>query len=553
MSISFHYRIWVLGLLICSPPVFAAQAESDPAEIALGERLFLETRFAQFFYAQGQGGDPVMEHTETVDGVLPGPFARQSMNCAACHLVDQQLDARNAGMRTYSDFARRSPIPQRRDGKTHAVRNSPPLVNASLPRRGGPLFHFDGEFSTLHELVKETYIGRNYGWLPDERDQAIRHFATIIRSDDGAGALAQEFGGAYRIVLKGVDASIPEALRLPEAYRIDVETASDEEIFEQVTRLTEVYVEALEFTRADDGAFTGSPYDQFLMKNGLPRQPRNGESAAAYSQRLLREIRRLNSPQFVMSQDHQFTFHEQEYLFGPKELKGMLLFFSRSSHGERSQRQAGNCVACHAPPAFTDFALHNTGVTQFEYDGIHGQGSFTRLFIPSLQTRNRNLLKWLPASAQHPNALEPFRAIPSIDRPGATDLGVWNIFANPDAPRAQRKLRRLLCREQLRANGPSAQVGWRSKFQCKKTTLLQRSIATFKTPGLRDLGHSAPYMHNGQFDSLEAVIQFYITVSEQVRSGDLRNPAPALRRIHLRSEDVIPIAAFLRALNEDYE
>jgi len=550
---SIKTGLMTLCLALLANPVFAEEAESDPAEIAIGERLFLETRFAQFFFAHGQGGDPVMDITETVNSALPGPFAGQSMNCAACHLVDQQLETPGGGMRTYNDFARRSPIPWREDGKTHAVRNSPPLVNASLPRRGGPLFHFDGEFSTLHDLVKATYTGRNYGWLPGERAQAIRHFAAVIRNDDGAGELAQEFGGAYRIVLKGTAPSLPEELRLPEEFRIDVDIASDEEIFERVTRITAAYVQDLEFSRSENGAFNLSPYDSFLAKNALPRQPREGESDERYSRRLLKKIKHLKHPQFVTAEDAEFAFHNQPFVFGTTELEGMKLFFSRSGHGGRSQRKAGNCVACHAAPDFTDFSLHNTGITQFEYDGIHGDGTFEELFIPSLDVRNSDPLAWLPATETHPNAMEPFRAIPSGERPGATDLGVWNIFANPDFPGSQKKLRRLLCREQFRALMHASHIDRRHKRLCRKPALLERSIAAFKTPGLRDLGHAAPYMHNGQLDTLEAVIGFYIDVSAQAREGRLRNPAPALQGIRLSAEDVQPIAAFLRSLNEDYE
>lgn len=553
----FKSRLVFLCLTLFVNPVFAEEEESDPAEIAIGERLFLETRFAQFFFAHGQGGDPVMETTETIDGALPGPFAGQSMNCAACHLVDQQLETPGGSMRTYSDFARRSPIPQREDGKTHAPRNSPPLVNASLPRRGGPLFHFDGEFDTLHDLVKATYTGRNYGWLPGEQAQAIRHFAAVIRNDDGTGELAQEFGGAYRVVLKGTDPSIPEELRLPEEFRIDVDTASDQDIFDQVTRITAAYVEDLEFSRGEDGAFNLSPYDLFLERNGLPRQPRKGESDEHYSKRLLKKIKRLKHPQFVTPADGAFAFHDQPFVFGPTELEGMQLFFSRSGHGHAhgnpSQRGTGNCVACHAAPDFTDFALHNTGITAFEYDGIHGAGAFETLLIPALDLRNSDPLAWLPATAAHPDAQEPFRAIPSTGRPGETDLGVWNIFANPDFPGPQEKLRRLLCREQLQLLAQTPHSGPHQERPCSKSSLLERSIATFKTPGLRDLGHSAPYMHNGQLDSLEAVVEFYIEASEQAREGRLRNPAPALHGIRLGAEDVEPIAAFLRALNEDYE
>ena len=57
------------------------------------------------------------------------------MNCRVCHLVDESPDPGTTGTRTYADFARRSPIPDRGDGRTHTPRNSPPLVNASLGAR----------------------------------------------------------------------------------------------------------------------------------------------------------------------------------------------------------------------------------------------------------------------------------------------------------------------------------------------------------------------------------------------------------------------------------
>ena len=66
-------------------------------------------------------------------------------------------------MRTYTDFATRSPIPQRVDGLTIAPRNSPPLVNAFFKRDVGLLLHFDGEFVTLPDLVRSTLTGRNFG------------------------------------------------------------------------------------------------------------------------------------------------------------------------------------------------------------------------------------------------------------------------------------------------------------------------------------------------------------------------------------------------------
>src|SRR5881628_3679226 len=96
----------------------------DPPEVALGERLFLETRFAQFFYAHSSGnanatlteGDPVLARSATPSGPsFPGAYAGLSMNCRACHLVAEHASL-GQGIRTYADFARRSPVPEREDG-----------------------------------------------------------------------------------------------------------------------------------------------------------------------------------------------------------------------------------------------------------------------------------------------------------------------------------------------------------------------------------------------------------------------------------------------------
>ncbi|HSX83214.1 MAG TPA: hypothetical protein VLQ80_32225, partial [Candidatus Saccharimonadia bacterium] len=141
----------------------------------------------------------------------------------------------------------------------------------------------------------------------------------------------------------------------------------------------------------------------------------------------------------------------------------------------------------------------------------------------------------------HPNYQEPFRAIPSWDNPLLTDLGVWNIFANLDFPAPQAKIRAILCAEHVPPSCPD------------DSPLLDEAIARFKTPSLRDLGHSAPYMHNGQFDTLDAIIGFYIGTAAQTRQGTLRNGAGALQGILLTQADTQPLVAFLKSLNEDYQ
>src|SRR5262245_48455545 len=60
----------------------------DPPEVTVGERLFLETRFAQLASVQLQTDvngtlphrDPALDETMTTGDPLPGPFRGASMN-----------------------------------------------------------------------------------------------------------------------------------------------------------------------------------------------------------------------------------------------------------------------------------------------------------------------------------------------------------------------------------------------------------------------------------------------------------------------------------------
>ena len=530
--------------------VHAQEEEGDAAEVVIGERLFRETRFAEYFFRHGSAdlnrplaaGDPVVGTVETPTGPVPGPFAGQAINCRSCHFVDDLKGVAGAGNRTYSDFAVRSPVPEREDGERVAPRNAPALVNASLPRGGGILLHFDGEFASTADLVRGTLTGRNFGWLPAEHGTAVAHIARVIREDDGTGELAASAGGPYRIVLAGVDPSIPRELRLPRGFRIDTSRASDDQIVAGVSRLIAAYVESLVFAEDDTGAFAGSPYDQFLLKNNLPRKPRPLEPVRSYVQRLRQLLAALDEPQFVTAADGTFALHRQEFVFGPLELDGLRIFLRRRGDGPG----VGNCVACHPPPAFTDFAFHNTGAAQDEYDALHGAGSFAALAVPDAAARAADPDAYLPATAVHPNARGRFRAVPTALDPERTDLGLWNVLLNSDFARGgqQRRLARLVCRAQ--ELGPGC-------VRAGADALLAGAIALFKTPGLRDLGHSGPYNHNGQLAKLEDVVSFYIRTSELAAGGALRNGAPALGRMRIGASDIARLAAFLRSLNEDYE
>lgn len=509
-------------LLACVP---------EPAEARLGERLFLEPRFAQYFAARYTDvnlplaeGDPTVAVLVRPEGALVGPFAGSTMSCRQCHLVDDVVEPVADGVRTYADFAPTTPIPERGDGLTTTPRNTPSLVDASLTR-DDLLLHFDGEFATGAALVRGTFTGRNLGWLPDEADEALAHLATVIREDDGSFPLAP--GRSYRELFAG---EVPEADQIPEDLRIDVDAASDDEVADAVGAVVAAYMDQLLFSRGlETGEHDGSPYDTFLAVNGLPRAPSEGEAPLDYARRLRASLDSLESPEWVDDVDGRFSLHSGTFAFGEAELRGLRTFLD-----------GGNCVACHAPPEFTDFGLHDTGVSQAGYDRVWGEGAFAALEIPSLEARALEPARWLPPSAGRTDGTGIYRALPDPERPGAADLGAWNIFGDDLHPEPQAALAAHI---DAAASLTAPTDGQR----------LDAAIALFKTPSLRDLPQSAPFLHDGSAADLDAVIVHYREVSDAQRAGTLRNGDPRLADVVLTDADVADLRAFLLALSEDYD
>lgn len=76
----------------------------------------------------------------------------------------------------------------------------------------------------------------------------------------------------------------------------------------------------------------------------------------------------------------------------------------------------------------------------------------------------------------------------------------------------------------------------------------------FRTPSLRNLRFTAPYMHNGSLQSLRRVLEFY----EDIADGKERNPNvpkekydPFVRELELSVKEMSQIISFLNTLNDD--
>jgi cytochrome c peroxidase len=76
-------------------------------------------------------------------------------------------------------------------------------------------------------------------------------------------------------------------------------------------------------------------------------------------------------------------------------------------------------------------------------------------------------------------------------------------------------------------------------------TLNGRQIGLFKSPSLRNVERTAPYMHDGRFDTLEKVIDHY---SKDVKAHP--NLDPRMRRLNFTDNEKAALVAFLKTLTD---
>ena len=148
-----------------------------------------------------------------------------------------------------------------------------------------------------------------------------------------------------------------------------------------------------------------------------------------------------------------------------------------------------NCASCHqigkTSALFTDNANHNTGIGYRD---------------AMAKTADKQRVQVAPGVYLDVATT----MIDSVSTPKANDLGRYEITQNP-ADRWQ-----------------------------------------YKTPSLRNIALTAPYMHNGSLQTLEQVVEFY-------NRGGVANENldPLIKPLNLSAEEMTELTAFLRALTGD--
>ena len=273
------------------------------------------------------------------------------------------------------------------------------------------------------------------------------------------------------------------------AFGVDPDKLTPSQLADQIAQAISEYMRTLKSRRT-------TAYDRFIQANALDGAPAAGEDSKSFAARLLAKIDRLEKSRVL----------KLSSAFDADALSGMKTFFR--TEGIES---AGNCVMCHTPPLFSDLSFHNMGISQSEYDQVNGEGSFAELEIPAA------------SAARRPSP--QFRETPSRQKPGCADLGFWN-FVDVKAT-------------EFRRAGET------------DDRFLRRMIGAFKTPTLRNLSFSQPYMHTGGFTTVESALAELMRLSEMARAGKVREGDEELSRIRITEADIAGLVAFLSTLNEN--
>jgi cytochrome c peroxidase len=78
------------------------------------------------------------------------------------------------------------------------------------------------------------------------------------------------------------------------------------------------------------------------------------------------------------------------------------------------------------------------------------------------------------------------------------------------------------------------------------------TLGAFRTPSLRNLNGSAPYMHNGRFETLEEAVDFHLQGGGRDHAGYVGEVSPELQPVSLEADDRAALLELLRSLDGAY-
>ena len=412
-------------MLPAGPPDDPSNAFADnPAAIALGKKLYFETRYAGALLAPYNATDA---NDNPANGAL-GPAGQTGLvGCASCH------DPATGGADS------RSRPNETSLGASYTLRNAPTVINAAY----SPAWQFwDGRADSLWSQALQPPEGS--AECAGSRLKVVHvlydNYKTEFRDLFGAESLPDS-------VASLPDNGMPGKNRPP----LPMCTADDP---------TEPFNDAYDCLPTDD--------DRRLVNRAYANF---GKAIAAYE-------RQLVSNNFDPSPFDRFMAGDEEAM-EPAAIRGARLFIGYAG-----------CAECHRGPMFTDYAFHNIGVPQ------------TGQYVPATDTGRFDGIGKLTTT--DPNVVKFDRSSEFSDQHDTTYLLTLGATA-PDSATGQ-----------------------------------------FKTPTLRNVSKTAPYMHDGAYQTLWDVVNHYNFGGATGNYSGERDPVIA--PLMLTSAELGDLVEFLEAL-----
>lgn len=128
--------------------------------------------------------------------------------------------------------------------------------------------------------------------------------------------------------------------------------------------------------------------------------------------------------------------------------------------------------------------------------------------------------------------------------PLLSDGKFYNLGVPENQEIFKEPLRHITFRRFFRTLGVADYRTLRSDVGLYALTQAAGDKGKFRTPSLREVARTAPYMHNGMFKSLQEVVQFY-----NQGGGDSPHKDAKLKSLNLNSDEVTALVVFLESLN----
>jgi len=190
----------------------------------------------------------------------------------------------------------------------------------------------------------------------------------------------------------------------------------------------------------------------------------------------------------------------------PAAQRGLKLFVGRAS-----------CIDCHSGPLLSDGGFHNIGVPQ---QGVS-----------------------VPTEGDCPKGNARCDCVSD----GTTTCMPWGASFGLGSLRDRKAFRR----DGPYSDNPEPAKTTYAAFYNPSPEMLTRDRGAWRTPSLRDVAVTAPYMHDGVYKTLEDVVWHYNRGGAASGSGEFSDaPARAvqLKPLGLRDEEMADLVEFLKTL-----